>query len=245
MIELLKQGYARLLDVNVDRLATPGIHVVVTGRREQPEWANWVHPIWFFQMANTVIGSVAPAYAAAAQQITAHLTPDTLLCSEMVALAHSSTEALGPADLEWVQCELLYYPSPQPPTRSSGYTVEKLQPTDEHSRYFLRNFDGGGYGIRATDGTIAAHACIKNKGLLYEIAVGTEAAYRRRGMGKAVVAAAVAHILQQGKVPVYWPDSLNNIASYQLAYSLGFQKVAEMFFCCYAVPDWPGFLVEG
>ncbi|MBX3010080.1 MAG: GNAT family N-acetyltransferase [Caldilineaceae bacterium] len=244
MQTLLRQGYATLLGVAVERLTMPGIHLVVTPVREQPEWANWVHPIWFFKLADTIVCSASPAYVAAAQQLIDQMRPETFLDSQWMDFAASVTGAQGPADLEWVQCELLYYPNIEPPKVASDHPVEKLQPTDARSSYFLRNFDGGGYGIRTADGTIAAHACIKDKGLLQEIAVGTELAYRQRGMGKAVVAAAVAQICQQGKVPVYWPDSLTNAASYQLAYSLGFQKVAEMFFCCYAQPDWPGFPLE-
>lgn len=244
MLELLKQGYARLLDTSVERFAAPGFHFVVTPKRDLPEWANWVHPIWFMKIDDTVICSVSPAYAVRTKQIVVDVAIDTLLSAELLIQVHSITKEQGSVHPEWVQCELLYYPHAYPPDSPSGYLVECLQPSDERSKYFLRNFDGGGYGIRAEDGSIAAHACIKDKGLLQEIAVGTEPAYQRRGMGKAVVAAAVAQILQQGKVPVYWPDSLQNAASYKLAYALGFQKAGEMLFCCYAQSDWVGFPLE-
>lgn len=241
MIRLLKQGYAHLLDTTVETLATPGLHWVVSPKRDQPEWANWVHPIWFFKMENSVVCSVSPTYATRTQQIMADVVMASLLDRALLTRAHLITDGQSALELEWVQCELLYYPHADPPVLRSDHAIEPLQPTDERSRRFLRNFDGGVYGLRAEDGVMAAHAFIKNKGALQEIAVGTEPAYQRRGLGKAVVAAAVAQILRQGKVPVYWPDSLQNTGSYRLAYALGLQKVAEMLFCCYAQPDWEGF----
>lgn len=247
MLDSLKQGYAHLLDINVAFFGEPGIHIVVTAKRDLPEWANWVQPIWFLAIDDAVVCSVSPACAAAVKQVTADLTNTSLLDPELLALVHPITEPQPQNDgeLEWVQCELLCYTRSTPPALLSDHTIERLQPIDERSRGILRNFDGGGYVVRADDGSIAAYAGIKNKGLLQEIAVGTEPDYRRRGMGKAVVAAAVAQILHNGRVPVYWPDSVENLASYQLAYALGFQKVAEMLFCCYALPDWAGFPVNG
>ncbi|MEZ4863544.1 MAG: GNAT family N-acetyltransferase [Caldilineaceae bacterium] len=256
MLAQLQQGYAQMLDVSVERMRTPGLHVVVTPRRDQPEWANWVHPVWFFKLEETVVCSVSPVYATKAKAVLAAVKLASLLDTDLLTVmqqitaqqstrGQSTTEqsatAVHPAEMEWVQCELLYYPYASPPQLSSQHVVENLQPTDDNVRGLLRLFDGGVYGIRAEDGTIAAHGCIKDKGLVHEIAVGTEVAYRQRGMGKAVVAAAVAQILERGKVPVYWPDSLQNLASYRLAYALGFQKAAEMLFCCYALPDWAGF----
>lgn len=241
MLNLLKQGYAQLLDTTIETLTPPGLHFVVTPKRDQPEWANWVHPIWFFKIDNSVVCSVSPSYATRTQAMMAGAVMDTLLADRLLRRAQAITAEQNAVALEWVRCELLYYPDADPPALSTGYPVEPLQPTDERSRAFLRNFDGGVYGIRAADGVMAAHAFIKNKGVLQEIAVGTEPAYQRRGLGRAVVAAAVARILQQGKVPVYWPDSLANVNSYRLAYAVGFQKVAEMLFCCYAQPEWSGF----
>lgn len=57
---------------------------------------------------------------------------------------------------------------------------------------------------------------------------GTESTYRRQGLDRAVVSSAVTEILRREKIPVYWPDSLENFASYALAESLGLEKVAEI-----------------
>lgn len=54
-----------------------------------------------------------------------------------------------------------------------------------------------------------------------EISVRTQAAYRRKGLGRSVVAAAAQYVLESGRTPLY-VVSANNRASVQLAESLGF-----------------------
>jgi hypothetical protein len=240
-LQKLKQGYAHLLDVPAAALDSPGLTFVETARRDQPEWANWLFPIWLFSIDSSLICSVASHYAKLAKGAFEPLPADALLRPETLALARTVIDDQAGEGLEWVRCELLFYPYPRPPQLNFPYPVEKLRPIGDQAIELISNFDGGVYGIRVENGFIAAHAGIKNKGLIQEIAVGTEPGYQRRGMGKAVVAYAVADILRQGKVPVYWPDSLENKASYALAASLGFQKVATMLFCSYELPDWYGF----
>ncbi len=241
VLQKLKFGYAQLLGVSADTLDRPGVTFVEAPLRDQPEWANWVHPIWLFSIGSTLICSTSPEYSEQVKAAFHTLSSDQLLSTEALALARTVISEPARNGEEWVQCELLFYPSLKRPELRSPYLIDKLQPTDERAKYFLRHFDGGVYGIRVENNAIAAHVGIKNKGLLQEIAVGTEPDYQRRGMGKAVVTYAVTDILKQGKVPVYWPDTPQNTASYALAHSLGFQKVAEMLFCCYALPNWPGF----
>jgi len=242
-LEKLKRGYSKLLGVDPQVFGRPGFVLVETVLREQPEWANWILPLWLFKLQSTVICSVAPRYAARARAAFAEWQPPSLLTPEALAPARWVIDA-PPADtLEWVQAELLYYPHAEPPQQSETHHVEQLHAGAEGSERLLRTFDGGIFAVRAPDGTLAAHAAIKNKGILRELAVGTDEPYRRTGMGKAVVSHAVAHIVGAGQVAVYWPDSLSNRASYALASSVGFEKVAEMCFCCYPEPDWPGFEV--
>jgi GNAT superfamily N-acetyltransferase len=144
-------------------------------------------------------------------------------------------------DLDWVRCELFYYPHKEPPQVTHEYKVEKLQPGQPGAEEHLRNFDGGVYVIRGSQEEITAAAFIKDKGLIREIAVGTEEAYRRQGRGRAVVAHAIQEILALGCVPTYWPDNLENKGSYALAHSVGMVKGAEMLFCAYQQPEWEGF----
>jgi hypothetical protein len=243
-LQKLKQGYGYLLDVSADALDNSGFTFVETAWRDQPEWANWVFPVWLFSINSSLICSVSPHYAQLARGAFEALPVEALLKPEILALARTVIDDKPGSGIEWVQCELLFYPHTQPPELEFPYPVEKLQPVDEPARAFIRGFDGGVYGIRVEKNFIAAHAGIKNKELIQEIAVGVEPGYQQRGMGKAVVAYAIADILRQGKVPVYWPDSLENKASYALADSLGFQKVATMLFCAYELPNWQGFPVN-
>jgi len=238
MLQKFKESYAHLLDVPLAAFAQTGFVLHKTEKRNEPEWASWIQLVWFFSIDTVLICSVAPAYAKQVEAIVERCGSDPLLSEMWLAQTQSSIDGQ-----EWVQCELFYYPTQTPPQQSSQYTVEQLQPGEPQADRLLRNFDGGVYVIRDANGKLAAHAAIKKKGLLREIAVGTQPEYRQRGMGRAVVAYAVQEILTQGYVPTYWPDSLDNKASYALAASVGFVKIAEMLFCAYERPGWSGFTV--
>jgi GNAT superfamily N-acetyltransferase len=54
-----------------------------------------------------------------------------------------------------------------------------------------------------------------------EISVRTQSGYRRKGLGRSVVAAAAQYVLENGRTPLY-AVSTHNQASIQLAESLGF-----------------------
>jgi GNAT superfamily N-acetyltransferase len=228
----LLQGYAALLDAPVEAFYTDHLSIVSTPIRDLPEWANWIQPIWLFGFEQAVVCSVSPRYAEAAQVTLAEVTAATLLSDTVLACA----SMLEPR-LEWVRCELFYYPHEQPPLLQSEYKVERLQAGEPGAERHLRTFDGGVYVIRDKDREITSAAFIKNKGIIREIAVGTDAAYRRQGRGKAVVLRAIQEIAAQGCVATYWPDGFDNLGSYTLAKSVGMVKVAEMLFCCYEADE--------
>jgi hypothetical protein len=229
-------GYAKLLDAQVEHFYTDGISFISTPMRDRPEWSNWILPIWLFGFERAVICSTSSIYAEAVKATFADVTSATLLDEVILARAMSIEPAL-----EWVQCDLFYYPYEQGPRVSHNYKVEKLQVGEPGAAKHLRNFDGGVYVIRGEQEEITAAAFIKNKGLIREIAVGTEDPYRRQGRGQAVVAYAIQELLAQDTLPTYWPDSLENKGSYALAHSVGMVKGAEMLFCAYEEPGWQGF----
>jgi len=238
MLQKFKESYAHLLDVPIAAFEQTGFVLYKTEKRNEPEWASWIQMIWFFSIDTVLVCSVAPEYAKQAETIFEKCRSHPLLSETWLAQAQSITDGQ-----EWVQCELFYYPTQNPPLPMSQYTVERLRPGEPEADRLLRNFDGGVYVISDANGKLASHAAVKKKGLLREIAVGTQPEYRQQGMGRAVVAYAVQEILAQGYVPTYWPDSLHNKASYALAYSVGFVKIAEMLFCAYERPGWSGFAV--
>lgn len=235
-LENFIHGYAQLLNAPVEKFFTPGLTFVSTSVRDLPEWANWIQPVWLFAFEDALICSVSPNYAEVAEAHFAGVGADTLLSDATLARAMTVVP-----DLEWVRCELFYYPHRDPPQLMHKYKVEELQAGQPGAEKHLRTFDGGVYVIRSSNGEITAAAFIKNKGLIREIAVGTEEGYRRQGRGQAVVAFAIQEILAQGYVPTYWPDSFENRGSYALAQSVGLVKVAEMLFCAYEQPEWQGF----
>lgn len=239
MLQKLKEGYAHLLNAPLSAFDQSGFILIETNIRDEPEWASWIQPVWLFSMGSVVICSVSPRYTAQTETMLKGILPNELLDR---GILHKASSII--ADKEWVQCELFFYPSLQSPKQSFPYTVEALQPGEKGAEKLLRNFDGGVYVIRNSAGQIASHAAVKNKGLIREIAVGTQPSYRRQGMGRAVVAYAIHEILAIGCVPTYWPDSLENTPSYALAQSIGFVKVAQMLFCAYERPGWPGFLTN-
>lgn len=224
----LLEGYARLLDVPVAQLREPGFHFIVTSRRNEPEWSRWVQPAWFFATGSTVVCSVSPRYEAPVSAVYKKLTTTQLINIQTLNAAQSALP-----QLDWLQCELLYYPLLEPPRPSTDHLAFLLSCGDKEAQRLLNIFDGGVFAVRNERGHVLSHAGIKDKGLVQEIAVGTESEFRGQGMGRSVVAAAVDWILKKELVPTYWPDSLTNEASYRLAASVGFVKMAEMLFCAY------------
>ncbi len=233
-------GYAQLLDAPLESFHTNGITFASTPVRDLPEWANWIQPIWLFGFEGAVICSTSPTYAEAAKASFADVTAATLLSEESLAHAISITPKVE-AEIEWVRCELFYYPHVRAPQINHGYKIEKLQPGQPGAAKHLLNFDGGVYVIRGESKEITAAAFVKNKGLIHESAVGTEEPYRRQGRAKAVVAQAIQEILAQNALPTYWPDSFENRGSYGVAQAVGMVKGAEMLFCCYEEAGWQGF----
>jgi len=61
-----------------------------------------------------------------------------------------------------------------------------------------------------------------------EVAIETEPAFRRRGFGRAAVAAMSSRLLREGVAPIYVAD-VGNVASLRLAAGLGFIFCSEEF----------------
>jgi|GEM_PF-6154793 len=233
----LKLGYAHLLGAAPDVFDRVGLTFVETTLREQPEWANSVLPIWLVKIKHAIVCSVAPAYAVAARTAFGAVPLSSLMEPGLVqrgSLAWPGT---------WIQREILYHPSGTAPPVDTTYNVEFLSAGSPAADALLATFDGGVYVIRDDQNNIVAHAGIKKKGIIHELAVHTQVSFHRQGLGKAVVAYAVAEIVSQGNVPVYIPDTPHNTASYALATTLGFEKAGEMLLCEYALPRWQGFAV--
>jgi hypothetical protein len=75
----LKRAYAYLLDAPPDVFDRTGITFIVTTRREQPEWANWILPVWLFKIEEVIVCSVTPFYAPAVRAIFSATPIHTLM----------------------------------------------------------------------------------------------------------------------------------------------------------------------
>ena len=236
----LKRGYAQLLDVSVRAFAVKGLVTGVTRRRESPDWADWLVPVWLMSMDGATICSVAPRFAEPVSKALKGLVfHDPLLPLTRQILE----EACG--DQRFWPVELFAYLRPNPPEPPSQTRIDLLATGDPHAKQVLGDFDGEVYAVRDDQGHILAHAGIKNRGLIQEIAVLTKEPHRNQGLGKALVAHATREILARGLMPVYSPNRMDNKSSYRVVNTLGFEKVGEMLMLMYRVPSWTGFAPHG
>lgn len=219
----LKLGYAALIGASDMAFNTPGFILEISEKRAEVAWENWYQPIWLVTIYDSTVCVVAPQYAAMAERVFGSVLPGSLLSSTFINEVQGRFGSQG-----WQPFEIFYYPDSQITLHRSSHQVLKLTPEHPEYRKFSEAFSGNTYVVMAPDRQILSWAGIKDHGYINEIAVGTEAGYQRKGMGKAVVAHAVADIFSRDRVPVYVPDTLSNAGSYALAESLGFEKVGEM-----------------
>ena len=215
----LRLGYASLLGVPATVFDAPGFVFEIVEKRSNVAWGgNWFQPIWAVSLFQTTV-PVASEYARQAKKIFGSLQYQSLLSSELIAEVQT---CFGPDG--WQGLEILYYPCGSLPDEDPKHRVCKLSREHPEYRKYAPEFSGGTYVIFDPDDQILSWAGIKDHGAINEIAVGTVPEHRRRGLGKAAVACAVADILSRGRVPVYVPDAVTNQGSYALARSLGFRK---------------------
>jgi RimJ/RimL family protein N-acetyltransferase len=239
-MNLIEKGYAKLLNVPVESFHQELTQIIETSLRDQPSWAKWVMPVWIIRFTAAPVCSVSPYYGAVAEKLVEKLNSQSVLTASLLSYA----QTLLNTDGTWQQREILIYNKSVSIHEKSEHNVEKLTPKSHKAARLLNLFDGGVFVIRNNFGDIVCYAGIKNKGLIQEIAVHTNEAYRRQGMARAVISAATNNILAGPSIPTYIPDRLDNTASYLLAEALGFEKVGEMFFFECELSNWKGFYQE-
>lgn len=231
----LARRFADFHDAPAGSFETGGLTFVATGTRAEafrdlPDWDRWVRHVWFTKLGDAVVCSVDPDLALQVRNAYETAAWETLINPDAVVQAARPVDPDHPtvADAAWFQREILRYPARPPPRPPGVDAVERLAEGDPGADdYRHPEFDGGVFVRRAEDGTVVAHSGIKDHGDVQEIAVGTDPDHRRQGYGKAVVARAVAEILDREAVATYHPGPLSNYRSYALATSLGFEKVGE------------------
>ncbi|HUS93877.1 MAG TPA: GNAT family N-acetyltransferase [Patescibacteria group bacterium] len=99
--------------------------------------------------------------------------------------------------------------------------VSKTDSYNGLPRYVIRQSSDGQHSSR---GEIVASAGLNWRSDRFaEMYVHTKSSYRRKGMGRSVVAALVQSVLEQGQIPLYVVGE-DNAPSKQLAESIGFVK---------------------
>ena len=109
------------------------------------------------------------------------------------------------------------------------------------------DFLARGFGFCIVHGDTIASRCIADCVVdrRCEVGVGTEPAHRRRGLGSAVVAAAVEHCVQSGFTHVGWHCLRSNRGSIAVAERTGFRHVADYAAYSAVLPaENPGDLTE-
>src|SRR5438067_767796 len=121
-------GYAALMNVDVTLFSIPGVHVVETIIRDNPEWSNWIIPIWFVKFETSTVCSVSPTYRNVVDEIITRLNRYSLLSpnlgSEVTALTIGG---------EWTQREILIYPSAKAP--EVKHKIQAVRLTEGHGPY--------------------------------------------------------------------------------------------------------------
>lgn len=102
------------------------------------------------------------------------------------------------------------------------------------SAYFLQH----GFGFCVLHGETIASWCLADcaSGPHCEIGIQTDRAYRRRGLAKVAVAAAVEHCLANGFTAIGWHCLSSNTGSRAVAEKVGFVKARDYFACSSVLP---------
>ena len=125
----------------------------------------------------------------------------------------TSSRKRGTTQPSWIERHAAFNPEASRAFSSSGYTEDE----------FRSHLERGAQWFAARIDRKIASFCLAypNHGQVWEVgAVLTDASYRRRGLAKAVVSAALSYVLDHGLVPRYQFHE-SNTASRALAQSIG------------------------
>lgn len=221
------------------------LRFVATVRREAKRFGGYLLPVWFARQDDKCIVSMSPELESRVGSFFNGFTAEDVFSKRGLCKAAELAKAIGGSlHPKHGPC---YYNSPQMFRPYKRYEVTELRESDRD--IFLSHKDWFGpfegywsesrrntrvFTIFELDIPVSTAYTMSNSIYAWEIAVWTREGHRRRGYGKAVVAAAVEATFASGKLPLY-SASWKNAASRQLAESLGFQFYCEN----YAIMTWP------
>lgn len=194
----------------------PGLHVVGTEQRTEPDWDGRVSPLrGLSDGARTVVG-VPPGTEEAVRTVLDpalfdHRIPRRELGRRLGELLDRPGAAFGHAIFRWSTAPA--------PLESLGTWVDARDPRLPE---WLHPFNGGVLAVFDARGAYLAGVGRKvHDEFGHEIAVGTTPAARGRGLARRLVVTAARRILAEGAVPTYLHDPTNH-ASARVAVSAGF-----------------------
>ena len=222
--------HSHLLDVAIERLAEPGVHLVASERRARPNWGGYITPVFALTSRG---GGVISVRRDLLSMVRREL-PETTLGRPLGENEFSRLRAISQRAVPYAYCLnglVLYVDEAR--FKPAHLGAEHLRRSDPRGADLRKRFDGEIFVVRGLREQIVAWSAIKLKADdVWEIAVVTDQAYRGQGLAKRVVSAATAYIVENKRVPLYIHDRSNH-ASASVCRSLGFMEYAETFFCEY------------
>jgi len=131
--------------------------------------------------------------------------------------------------------------------RSGLKNVEHGRDWAEDSFGSLAEFERTGFGFCLVHDDEIASWCISDCVVAHraEIGIQTDGAYRRRGLAKRVLAAAVEHCQSNGITNIGWHCGSDNLASAATATAVGFEEVLQHPYVNAWINRFEGLLVHG
>jgi GNAT superfamily N-acetyltransferase len=226
-VDRLDHFHARELACDLELLRQPGLHLISSERRGRAGWGGYTVPLFALSTPRGGIVSCRPDMLGAVREELGGRTSDQPLGELDFERLRRITRRVVPYAYSLSGHVLYCDPNHFRPVDGGA---ELLPRQDTRGLDLRRRFDGEIFVVRGSRNEIASWAAIKLKSEdVWEIAVVTEAQYRRRGYAKQVVSAATQHILDSGRLALYVHDR-TNLASAKVCRSLGYVEYAEEFF---------------
>ncbi len=131
--------------------------------------------------------------------------------------------------------------------RSDLKNVDRCRSWAEGSFGSVEEFDRNGFGFCLVHGEGIASWCMADcvVGHRAEVGVHTDEGYRRRGLARCVVAAAVEHCLANGITQIGWHCGSANLASAATATAVGFKELLQHPYVTVWINRFEGLLING